>query len=385
MKKFTAVGVYTSAGGFSRGMQDGGAKLIAHLHDGDFGYETLLANFPKVDTFAPYSEWPLDRLSVVEPDVMFCAPPCAPWSMGGGKGKKLDSDPRVEKFGHALQAGLTVKPRIWVMESVVNFSKSTELIKMLEETWTQRGYAITHFFSNYLLHGVPQNRNRYHFIASRVPLYRGIPREIDYDDRLPVAGDFLPSDAQEKWELITDNTYKKFDPIIRAHCPPGHRLRKVYRALAGLEDGEPGGPSFNYYRLRQDYPASTMLAKPRIIHPNGKRLINVREGMALAGYPPDFKLVGSTEEKKYNQLGKGVLPPMGWYLAQIFRVSLDTPKNFKIGDVPASEVIDWRDEAHQLLRQKPKPYPFPKEKFGSMRELRSWRRPENRDDDEDEE
>jgi site-specific DNA-cytosine methylase len=386
-KKFTAVGVYTSAGGFSEGMKRGGANLIAHLHDGEFGYESLQLNFPRVPTFTDYEEdWPLDRLRVEEPDVMFCAPPCAPWSMSGGRGQNVEADPRAAKVGHALQAGFRVRPKVWVMESVVNFTKGTEFLEKMVAAWNSHGYQVTHFFSNYLLHGIPQNRNRYHFIAHRVPLAG--PRAVlgAFPSKLPVVSDVLPPAKQLASELITDNTFKKFAPIIADHVPPGHRLRKVYRALAGLQDGEPGGPSFNYYRLRSDYPASTMLGKPRIIHPNGKRLLNVREGKALAGYPEAYKLAGKTEEKKYNELGKGALPPMGEFLARWFAASfaIEKPRlRALLQDHSGEETVDWRPVAQALLRQRAKAIPFPKEKVNSMRELRDWRREENRDDDDE--
>jgi len=343
-------------------------RILAHLTDGESPYrETLEHNFPKVPNYFPHEDWPYERLAAASPDVFYCAPPCAPWSRSGGRGLKIDTDPRVDKVGHVLEAGLQIQPRIWVMESVPQMYEWTrDFVQLIENAWLEKGYSVTHFFSNYLLHATPQNRPRYHLIAHQVPLdFPAVnPTVVTVRDAI---GDFGKPAPEEIINHIDVGRYGWLLP----YTPPGGRLRKAYRHLAGMPPGSEnrsgsiGGPPFMLARLRWEAPCLTLVSVPRRFHPDGERLLTVRECLAVSGFNdfPEFELVGRTEEEKCRQIPKGVLPPLGEYLGDLAVRSLSSGRRIK---KPSVSVVDYRPQADMIMRRIPKPQRFNSEHFGTM-------------------
>lgn len=351
----TGIGAYVSAGGFSHGVRAAGVRILAHLTDGEFGRETLEHNFQGVDNFFPYEEWPLDRLEALEPDFFYCAPPCAPWSRSGGRGLKIEDDPRVKKVGHVIEAGLQIKPTIWLMESVPQMPEWTpEFTKKLENTWTEAGYSVTHFYTNTLLHNTPQNRPRYHMIAHRVQLvfpewHIGAITTADVLKDMP---------KPKKKELIHSRDIDRYAYLL-PHTPQGARLRQAYRHLAGMplgsenRTGKIGGPPFMLARLRWDAPCLTLVSAPRRFHPLEDRYLTYREGLAVCGFNdfPGFDFVGETETEKFSQIAKGVLPAVGNYLA---RMAIESIAAGEPLDEPHVEVVDFRPHANAIMRRIPR-------------------------------
>lgn len=385
--QLSAIGLYVSAGGFSAGIARH-FRIDAHLTDGDFGRATLEHNFPKTPHHYPYADWPIERLAALEPDLMYCAPPCAPWSRSGGMGRKIDTDPRVEKVGHVLEAGLQIQPKIWVMESVCQmYERTPDFVQNLTDAWMEKGYSVTHFLTNYVLHGTPQNRDRYHFIAHKV--------ELEFPDLSPthvtVADVLSPDDPEPPEELVVKDGVSKRWEWILPYTPPGWRMRNAYRQLAGLPKGRErqtgrtrGGPPFMLARLRWDAPSLTLVSLPRRFHPKGHRYLTVREGMAVCGFNeyPEFEFVGKNPLDEFKQIAKGVLPPLGDYLGDLAARSLRNPVYL---DEPVEEVIDFRMQAKAILRPIPRMGPFPAEHFGIMPHLAEGTIYEDEETDEEDE
>lgn len=308
-----------------------------------------------MDNFFPYEEWPLDRLEALEPDLFYSAPPCAPWSRSGGRGLKIADDPRVKKVGHVIRAGLALRPKVWIMESVPQMPEWTpEFTKKLEKTWTKAGYSVTHFYTNTLLHNTPQNRPRYHMIAHRVqlvfPNYRvGAITCRDVLENLP---------PPKKKELIENRDTVRYGWLL-PHTPQGARLRQTYRHLAGMplgsesRTGKIGGPPFMLARLRWDAPCLTLVSAPRRFHPLEDRYLTLREGLAVCGFNefPGYEWVGADETEKFSQIAKGVLPTVANYLARLAQLSIEEGEPLTETHV---EVVDFRPYANAIMRRIPR-------------------------------
>lgn len=354
-KSITAVGAYVTAGGFSHGVRAAGVRILAHLGDGGIGHATLQHNFPQVPLFTPYENWPYENLEAIEPDFFYCAPPCAPWSRSGGRGLKIEEDPRVEKVGHVIEAGLKIQPKIWLMESVPQMPEWTpEFTQKIVNTWLENGYSVTHFYTNTLLHNTPQNRPRYHMIAHRVQLH--FPEfNVGAITTADVLKDLPPP---KKKELIHTSDIDRYAYLL-PHTPQGARVRQTYRHLAGMplgsenRTGKIGGPPFMLARLRWDAPCLTLVAAPRRFHPLEDRFLTYREGLAVCGFNdyPGYEFVGDTEEEKFSQIAKGVLPAVGNYLARLAQQSI--LEGEKLDEVHV-ETVDFRPYAQRIMRRIPR-------------------------------
>lgn len=365
-KQYTAIGAYVSAGGFSAGISRH-LNIVAHLSDGEFGVETLEHNFPDVPHFHPYEDWPYDRLAAMDPDLFYAAPPCAPWSRSGGRGKKITEDPRVEKVSHIIEAGLAVQPRMWVMESVPQMPEWTpEFTLMIQNAWLEKGYSVTHFYSNYLLHDTPQNRPRYHFIAHKDQLT--FP---DFSTSAVTLRDVVdPNSVPSEDDLIDSKDLDRYGWLL-PYTPPGARLRGAYRHLAGKrpgsesKNGKIGGPPYMLAVLRWDAPCLTLVSVPKRFHPDGQRLLTLSEGMAVCGFNgyPEFEFVGDTTEDKFKQIAKGVLPTLGDYLGAM---AVQSFRNNVPIQEPHVETVDFRPFAQRIMRRIPKRKPFDPKLFGKF-------------------
>ena len=374
-EKPTALGVYTNASGFSAGMREH-LDIRAHIGDGLFGYTTTVHNFPDIPYFIrnkahddEYGDLPYHRLSAEDLDVVYCAPSCAPWSVAGTRrGINVDEDPRVKKVDWALEAGMVLEPKIWMMESLTRLpTSSPEKVQLLEDFWTSKGYAVTHFYTNYLVHGLPQNRRRWHFIAHRIELTD--PLKVlpggKFPTRMPTASDVWPQDyvarPEEYIHVASFERWKWFLPEV----PVGYRMRNAYRVMAGFNRDEWGGPAWSAFKVDPDSYVLAIIGNPGVMcHYEEPRLLTLKELMALCGYPEDYEIVAKSEAAKAIQLGRGVLPPMGRFLSEWFAKSVRLDWPVKKAEITT---VDWVPIGSKLVSQRVKPDLPP---FGSRPELK---------------
>ena len=358
-KKYSAVGVYVSAGGPTIGVSNH-LNVLAHYTDGQFGYDTRQENFPNIREFTDPDHWPTASV-----DYMYCAPPCAPFSSLGKRGVNWENDPKIKKAYQALHHGLEVQPKIWMQESVPNFyKKATSFIEEAEEAWTSLGYQVTHFITGGILHGVPQRRIRWHMFASKVKLVFPDelgPRVLTMREAYRVYG----PPSKKNTEQMPSNA--RVD-ALQKWAPNGCKYRDVYTHLTGIQDNEvglyAGVPHFSLRRGEWDRSVPTLVGTPRVYMPSPEqRLYSLAEGMVMCAYPRDFHFVAKNVRDAYDQLAKGIMPPLGDYLGKVARASLD--EGIRIRKPKAPEVVDWSHAARSATRGSDKPIPkMPPKLFG---------------------
>lgn len=323
VKKYNAVGAYIFAGGFTIGMSER-FNILAHLEEGDFGVETFKENFPQVTTFTAPRDWPTNELKLRGVDVVYCNPPCSPWS--GASGKYASNDvreaPAAQSTRNAFSLVEKLDPTIWCWESVSNaYIKERTMSDYLTGQAAEMGYAATHFLHDVKFMGLPQARRRLMTVFHKVKLKFPNPK-----GKLISVMEALK--GIDPGEPTTSN--HKADKILK-HVKQGEPMVKVWNRLyPGVKQGRPG---FLHMRLFADKPSYTITGSDTKIHPFEDRRMTSAELAVLCGYPPDYKWA-SHGGRKYQELAKTVTPPAGRYMAAVFEAGL-------IANEPVEDGEEW--------------------------------------------
>lgn len=346
-KRPTAVGAYIFAGLFTVGVSEH-YDVLAHLEEGQFGVATARRNFPDVDVHTDPETWPVRALRRRGVNLVYCNPPCAPWSNAGtNKGMtSWRSDPRVSCFKRCFGLLESVRPDAWVVESVRDtFKKGRDMLDDMAERAADLGYATTHLLVSGRHHGLPQARKRYMMVCHRHRV-RWRPTGLD-----PVT----PGEALEEVEDPMGDGCQPFSDRMKwlwKVSEPGERLRKAFERAQGggtLAKDErgivPGRPGFLYYKLDPDKEAPTTTGSATIVHHEERRYLSVNEYKALNGVPQDFDMGDGAPSPKYAELCKAVMPPVGAYVAEALAAALDEGKRARVGGPRVLEVFADRVEA----------------------------------------
>jgi len=352
--KLTGVGVHIYSGGFTIGMEQAGVEVLAQLEELDAGFETAQLNLAtRMDhTLAPYEDWPL-RTYQNRVNIVYANPPCAPWSLAGGR-KGMD-DPRIVYAMDSLDAGLKLNADFIVIESVCRAWSPTggrPLFERFAHKAMRDGYAVTIFFTNAVLHGAPQLRQRFHFIAHK----------YEIRDLFTIAP-LTYGDVSTVWDTIGDLEDRPDDEAWgHSRTVPDERELNVIRDLQQGESwgdawrrvmarGLPAKPArFIAHRLIYDAPCGTILDIGAMVHPTQDRVLTLREGARLCGYPDDFQFARGKRGFHNSDVTQAVLPFVGRYLGAVF--SLGMRRGLRVDGRDGIEVIDLRSFAKPFMPKK---------------------------------
>ena len=262
---------------------------------------------------------------------------CAAWSSAGGtavQGKDWRIDPRVKctrRLFHLLEE---LSPTVWAWESVVPaFTRGRELVDELTCRAIDLGYSVTYLFHNSMHLGVPQQRRRFFMVCSKVKF-----------DVLEEFEELIPADAllasmNDPGEPL-ERDLKRFMPLL-PYVKPGETMIKAWERVTPKpwplnERGQVlGRPNITLGRCPIGRPSQVIMSE--LIHPTENRGLSMKELAALCGYPPDYEFVGSSPAQ---QLGRGVCPPVGEWLARNVRRCIERGD---IDETPCVKSIDCRD------------------------------------------
>ena len=346
-----AVGIHIYSGLWTLGWQDAGFDVVAQLEELTAGAETAKLNLGDrlLHHVGPLENWPLAQLRDTE--LVYANCPCAPWS-AVGRGLNL-ADPRVQYSHDAAIAALELQPSFFVLESVPRAwsPKGGRLFyEELAGLFQREGYGVTILFTNAVLHGAPQHRNRFHFIAHKLALNLQEPvleRPMTVRDAI---GDL-------EYSAVFGDT--GVEPAVANHVskrPREKDLNTIQRTRQGegLDAGyrravaeglDAAKFRFIAGRFRYDAPAPVLLDIDCTVHPTQDRFLTVREGARLCGYPDDFVFVTSRHTRdgghgvNSSELTQAVLPHIGRYLGKQFLRALDAPEEHGLTE---TRIIDHR-------------------------------------------
>ena len=205
------------------------------------------------------------------------------------------------------------------------------------------GYSVTVLFTNAILHGAPQSRSRFLFIAHkrRLDLCEDLLSERirtvgEALEGLPALGELANHRAQEPTDL---------ELKVMRELSPGESWGDAVRRIEAR--GESCRRSrFLSYRLRADRPSGALVDLEVLVHPVEDRYLTTREGARLCAYPDSFVFATDRRGRERNSdVTQAVLPCVGEYVAEAALRSLESP-----AQSPVFDLIDLRPRAKSLLR-----------------------------------
>lgn len=360
MGHLTAIDLFCGAGGLSEGFRQAGVDVrVGQDITPVFG-----RTFEATHQGARFVEGPIQDISASdlleasgaspgEIDIIIGGPPCQGYSVYNHQ-RGMD-DPRVGLFKQYLRIVREIKPRWLVMENVSGITSIAGggIVREIQAGMRQLGYRVDMKLLKAEEHGVPQERRRVFFIATRgdaCPILFPVPTHgpelrpfvtiWDAISDLPSLGNGesgenspyacapqTPYQALLRGDRsrVTNHSAPRLAPVNVTrlqHIPPGGSWRDIPFDLlpAGMKKAKRSDHTKRYGRPAKDDLACTILTKCDIhwgayIHPAEDRALTVREAARLQSFPDFFTFCGSRTEQ-FVQVGNAVPPLLARAVAQ---------------------------------------------------------------------
>lgn len=356
----TVIDLFCGIGGFSKGFEKAGFRVLLGIDDWDIAVKSFEQNHKGAKiVLSDIREIPNKFFKKYKnkTDVIIAGPPCQGFSMSG---KRDPKDIRNTLFEEVIRVSSILKPKIIVMENVVGLlsmkNPKGKLVRdLVIERFKDIGYETECRILNAADFGVPQKRRRVIFIASRVgkigfpdPTHseksyitlggKKIKSWVSVGDALgnipdvgankysPPKTEFQEIMSNGATEIYNHDNTNHSDEIIKrmSFIPPGGNWRDVPKEYYNVG----GEHSNNYRRLNPNKPSITIkhATKSMIIHPSHNRCITVREAARLQSFYDSFILHG-TKFEQHQQLANAVPPLLGLAIAKHIFPFLTKNKN----------------------------------------------------------
>lgn len=358
------VSTFSGCGGSCLGFRMAGYRTLWANEFVDAARETYEANHPGV----PVSPADIrtitadDILTVAgkkagEVDVLEGSPPCASFSMAGSREKAWgkvkgysDTEQRVDDlFFEFIRILDGIRPRVFVAENVSGLVRGVakgyfkEILRAMRKT----GYQVEAQLLDASWLGVAQARKRLIFVGTREdmppPVFPApFPRQTTMRDVLPdlvsVSGrtgpGFVRVDhpaTQPAPTILASDRHTRFEVTAPGELrdPETGTNLSIERFAIGPEWRKlrPGGQSSRYFQLVRSDPSKPVgtitatggnIGAAGVTHPYEPRKFNLIELRALSGFPADFRLTGSFEQR-WERIGRSVPPLMMRAVAETIR------------------------------------------------------------------
>ncbi len=240
-------------------------------------------------------------------DVIIGGPPCQPFSqIGYQRGKRDDRD----CFPIFLDAVNRIRPKIAIIENVRGLLyRNKDYLRQVISELERFGYEVDADIFKTLNYGVPQKRERVVIVASRVGWLWPEPFTTQAVTVAIALGESpLHFDSESRFlNPNMDRYIAEYEKKSQCTRPRDLHLDKPSRTVTCRNLG---GATADMLRIRL---------------PDGRRrMLTVREGARLQGFPDWFKFQGTLYEQ-YEQIGNAVSPLMSLALAKQVKRFLDSP------------------------------------------------------------
>jgi len=364
---FTAIDCQSFAGGFTYGVVSSGFELAAKREGpGGFGVPAVEANRHLITGDWKTEIGEAQTWTPIRTDFVFGNPPCSGFSNRSSMVRQMNSEgvrERVEYRGinatpnqcmwDLVTYAAKCDPKIVVFESVQGaFRQGQELMQALRtdlETKTGDTWDLFHVLHNVTGLGGAQVRNRYFWVASRIPFGINNPMvsTVTVQERI---GDLEDKNCEfiEGHIIMNSPRARRISELANNFdWLPGEVSGSAYkRAIeAGVIFSEEnwsqklvtdkGTTQFAPKRLKYDKPANVLAGDclQVQVHPVLPRTLTYREVARLFGYP-DSWITKPYQEKHSNSywFGKGVCVEAGQWIASAVHDALaGNPQSF-VGD-----------------------------------------------------
>lgn len=308
MSNFTFIDLFSGLGGFRLALENSGGECVFSSEIDKYAQETYYNNFGDVPS-GDITE--IKAGDIPDHDVLCAGFPCQPFSLAGMR--KGFEDTRGTLFFDVERIVTEKRPKILFLENVagiVSHDKGKTL-EVIENNLASLGYFFEWRLINAKEYGVPQNRNRWYFIAFNKDFYR--EEEIDFDQVFPKKKDLM----FELGEIIQKNTSSEFNVSEIAMKNVENNL-EVFLNSQRFDE--------NHYIIANNIRPSKVSFSSTGISPcltakmgtggnnvpvvyELKRKFTVRECMDLMGFPQDYK-IKENYSQSYKQVGNSVVVPI---------------------------------------------------------------------------
>ncbi len=335
--------LFCGLGGFSRGSELAECEVLAAVEKDETAALAHAINFPKGKTFlADVTEITArdirqgSKIENNEIDIVTSSPPCQSFSMAG---RRDMNDPRSKLLIRACELIVDLNPKYFIIENVKGLTqgKQRQFLTEAIEYLKSRGYQVVEDYQilNARDFGVPQSRERLFLIGSRkgmplpaYPLPTGNPpptvREAIGD--LPEIEDF-PELLEQSYVTAKFGEPSEYVKLLRASEPTeeisyfpnlltaSRRTVHSEEVKARFAQTPPGSiePVSRFFRLDWNGVSNTLRAGSgsytavRPIHPDGNRVISVREAARLSSFD-DWMILPDNILNGIRLIGNAVPP-----------------------------------------------------------------------------
>ncbi len=358
-RNLTVIDLFCGAGGLSEGFRQAGFHVLAGQDYDEKAGATFAATHPEasfiggpIQCVSP--EMLLDAAGKKrgEIDVVVGGPPCQGYSVYNHQ--RSEADPRAGLFREYLRIVEGIQPRWLVMENVTGITSIAggNIVREIVDGMESLGYRAEMRVLKAEEYGVPQERRRVFFIATRTNQKIIFPEATHGVGRLPLvtiwdAISDLPilengaNSAASQYRCEPQNSFQfqlRRDCVELSnhsagrlavineqrmrHIPPGGSWRDIPHHLLppGMKKAKRSDHTKRYGRPRKTDLACTILTKCDVhwgayIHPVQDRALTVREAARLQSFPDFFNFHGNRTEQ-YAQVGNAVPPLLGKHVAE---------------------------------------------------------------------
>ncbi|ELH0878481.1 TPA: DNA cytosine methyltransferase [Vibrio cholerae] len=336
------IDLFAGAGGMSLGASNAGIDVQVVVELDKHAAQTYLLNHKPKAGFYNGDIKHFDKIELVnaknEPTVLFGGPPCQGFSTSNQKTRNVNNSNNW-LFEEFLRVIRLYNPEWVVFENVKGILETEQgkFAKAVIASLQLLGYKCEEDILNASDYGVPQKRDRYFIVASRVVQNFSFPSKTtnspvtvaDAIQDLPKLDNganvctrlykSAPVSSFSKLmrkgvsgNLCTNNLVTRNSPLIverYSHIPQGGNWENIPEDLMCNYKDKSRCHTGIYKRLRSDMPSVVIgnYRKNMLIHPIENRGLSVREAARIQSFPDTFRFTGSIGFQQ-QQVGNAVPP-----------------------------------------------------------------------------
>lgn len=352
MTQYTYAGLFSGAGGLDLGFANQGFQHAFSTDLDPWAVATLRTNRPDWHVLER-DVHDLRAEEIPEVDVLLAGVPCQGFSLGG---RRQADDPRNDLYQQVLRIAETLRPRVIVIENVLNLRTMRDPLSGLSfSAAIERGLMLAGYESHVGVfrmseHGVPQTRRRFVFVGFRGggPLNYHLPepsghtpiREFLFD----LANDQVTNlpNHKPRWgfgsavHVETGEDIKPDEPVLPVRlsrtASDGHPIRSYDEPFPAIDSATIWGwaqGNVQASRVAKDRENGKFIRNPTAtvtlwrVRASRLRSFTHREYARLQTFPDSWVFQGGNLRHVHLQIGNAVPVTFAQKLAENIRLALE--------------------------------------------------------------